>query len=144
MNDVGLEDDPTIPDDCELLRRVPLRRDINIIWDHNLQRWRPSSASFENHHSGTPMSITLRTELEEGGRGPADVLKGHNNFGLAAITAGIAREQNQRVVRDPLPEEPAHGLVVGKKTKSISRAMAKSAKWIIPPAHVEPPDQTIK
>lgn len=97
MNYVGLEDDPTIPDGCELLRRIPLRRGINIIWDHNLQRWRPSSASFEDHHSGSPMSVVLWTVLEEDGRSPADVLKGHSDFGLAAITAGFARKQHQRI-----------------------------------------------
>lgn len=40
---------------------------------------------------------------------------------------------NQKVVRDPLPEEPAHGLVIGNKTRSCRRNFAKETNWIIEP-----------
>ena len=77
------------------------------------------------------MSIVLGDELEAVGRAPATVLEGHEGFALAAITAGIARDNRQAVVRDPLPQEPAHGLVVGQKTKRARSNMAKAAKWVI-------------
>lgn len=138
MDHTDLEDDLTIRDECELLRRIPVKPDINIIWDANQRRWRPTSASFRDHPNGSPMSIALGDELKKADRNPAEVLIGHENFALAAITAGTARENQQRIVRDPLPEESAHGLVVGKKKKESSR-MAKAAHWVIAPDDLAPP-----
>ena len=135
MHQTDLEDDPSIRDDCELLRRIPIKLEINIIWDDNQKRWRPSSASFKDHRNGTPMSIVLKDELEKAGRSPAEVLTGHEDFALAMVTAGIARESQQHVARDPLPDEPAHGLVIGEKKKA-SRIMAKAAQWVIAPANI--------
>ncbi len=137
MSHTDLEDDPTIRDECELLRRVPIKPAVHIIWDDNQKRWRPSSASFQDHPNGTPMSIVLRDELENAGRNLDEVLIGHDDFALAAITAGTARENQQRVARDPLPEEPAHGLVIGKKKKA-KREMAKVAQWVIAPTGLTP------
>ena len=78
------------------------------------------------------MSIVLGDELKNAGREPAEVLADHEGFALAAITAKTARENNQSVARDPLPEEPAHGLVIGKKN-AASRRMAREAEWVISP-----------
>ena len=137
MDYPDIEDDPTIRDECELLRRVPINPKVNVIWDGNQGRWRPSSASFKDHPNGTPMSIVLRDELDNRGREPSEVLIGHDNFALAAITAGFAREHQQRVAREPLPEEPAHGIVIGEKKKA-SRKMAKAAQWVLPPDLLPP------
>ena len=50
-----------------------------------------------------------------------------------AITAGLARELGQIVCKDTEPpNDPAHGLVIGKKTGSIANRFAREAKWIIP------------
>ena len=133
MNDDEVVDDVTIRDDCQLLRRIPTKFKLNIIWDDNIQRWRPSSASFENHPNGTPMSVVLMDDLENSGRSVTEVINDPDEFALAAITAGCARMNNQKVIRDPLPEEPAHGLVVGNKTKSCRRNFAKEAIWIVEP-----------
>lgn len=35
MNYADIEDDPTIRDECELLRRVPITPDVFSIWDEN-------------------------------------------------------------------------------------------------------------
>lgn len=127
-------DDDTIHDETLLLRRVPSRHNIYIIWDDNRKRWRPSSASFEDHPDGSPMSVVLADTLAELERPLTSALEGHERgFALASITAGLARANDQVVVRDPLPEEPAHGLVVGQKTKKRCRELAKSADWIVPP-----------
>ena len=83
------------------------------------------------------MSIVLQDELENSGRKPDEVLIGHDDFALASVTAGVARENQQCVARDPLPDEPAHGLVIGKKRKA-SKNMAKAARWVIPPANLMP------
>ena len=60
----------------------------------------------------------------------ARVLKGHDAFKLSAITAGFARSLGQTVHPDPLPEEEAHAVVCGKKTKGTQRALVKQARWV--------------
>lgn len=84
------------------------------------------------------MSVVIDSELQLLGREPASVLNGHEGFALAAITIGLAREHEQKVVKDPTPEEPAHGLVVGDKRKA-KKKMAKEAVWVIP-VNLTPPD----
>ncbi len=91
---------------------------------------RPSSAAFDDNADGS-MSVVLYQELLGSGRQPDSILLGHENFGLVAFTAGLARECNQAVVRDPLPTEPAHALVVGKKTGSAKKRMCRGSRWVI-------------
>jgi hypothetical protein len=124
-------DDPTIADDAVLWRRIP---PWHVIFDANLGRPRPSKAAFEDHPNGSPMSVVLAEEVARSGRAAADVLRGHEDFALAAITAGLARERNQGVARDPVPEEPAHAVVFGRKTESVKRALARGSQWVLPPS----------
>jgi hypothetical protein len=37
------------------------------------------------------------------------------------------------IARDPLPDEPAHALVFGKKTKAVKSRLAKGSSWVVPP-----------
>jgi len=128
------KDDKSIADGTLLLRRVPTKPNLNVVWDANLGCWRPSSASFENDKDGSPMSVQLSDTLDELRLPMETALKGHEKgFSLAAITAGVARKYDQGIVRDPTEDEPAHGLVIGEKTKHISRKLAKSFRWIVPP-----------
>ena len=82
------------------------------------------------------MSVVIASTLLALGRSAEDVLRGHEGFALAAITAGLARLCHQAVVRDPKEDEPAHGLVIGKKTEFVSRCFAKGSRWIVPPGSV--------
>ncbi len=82
------------------------------------------------------MSVLLAEMVAQTGRGPTDVLVDHEGFALAAITAGLARNCQQGVARDPQPQEPAHAVVVGRKTRAIQSMLAKDSTWIIPPAVV--------
>lgn len=123
-------DDSSIADPCALWRRVP---PYHIIFDDNLRRFHPTSAAFDDDADGSSMSILLGDLVIAAGRGPDEVLAGHTNFSLAAVTAGFARSLGLGAVRDPLPFEPAHGLLVGNKTKSVKRALAKGAIGIVPP-----------
>jgi hypothetical protein len=75
------------------------------------------------------MSVVLGAES----KGPASVLADHAGFALASFTAGLARECQQGIARDPLPEEPAHALVFGHKTKSVRKRLAREAIWVVPP-----------
>lgn len=139
MTAANLGDDQTIRDECELFRRVLIQPDIHVVWDKNLGRWRPTSAAFRDHKNGTPMSVCLGDVLDDLGRTPQSVLQGHEGLALAVISAAVARENNQSVLRDPLPDEPAHGHVVGDKRKA-SRAMAKAAQWVVEPGLPPPGD----
>jgi len=79
------------------------------------------------------MSVVLANLVKRDDRGPRDALGGHEDFALAAITAGLARRCEQGVAREPRPDEPAHGVVFGKKTDSVRKKFARQAEWVIPP-----------
>jgi len=122
-------DDQTIGDDTELLRRIPPRH----FYTENNGSVRPSSAAFENDPNGGPMSIAIMDELDRLNLQPECMLIGHDSYGLVAFTAGLARELGQKIIRDPIDGEPAHGLVVGAKTGSVKKKLYKGCRWIIPP-----------
>lgn len=79
------------------------------------------------------MSVLLAEVMERSGRTEGDALAGHSGFGLASITAGLARICEQGVAPDPVPDEPAHAVVFGKKTQAVKRRLAKEAVWVIKP-----------
>lgn len=97
IND-SYHDDPTIPDEARLWRRIP---HWHFFWDDNLQRFRPASAAFDDDDD-SPMSVTLADDETD----PESALTGHEGYGLAEITAGLARQCQQGIVRDPLPDSP--------------------------------------
>src|SRR5437763_8809051 len=104
MPDREYQDDPTIPDEAELWRRIP---HTQICFDANLGRQRPESWAFSDDPDGEPMSVALADIAVN----PQAALAGLQGFALASITAGLARECQQFIVRDPTPEDPAHALV---------------------------------
>jgi hypothetical protein len=128
-------DDPSIGNEAELLRRIP---PTHFIRDDNLGRLRPTSAAFEDDDDGDPMSVYLTTVLAAEHREASSVLVGHAGYALASITAGLAREKNQTVHPDPVPEETSHAVVCGDKRsggkKSAKKTFAQSARWVIEPA----------
>ncbi|HEY0984828.1 hypothetical protein [Schlesneria sp.] len=79
------------------------------------------------------MSVSLAEHTNSVGRGPADVLQGHDGYGLAQITAGLVRAYEQGVQRDAQPEDPAHALVFGKKSNAARRAFSKECQWVVAP-----------
>jgi len=123
-------DDPTIRDDAGLWRRIP---PWHCVFDGNLGGVRPSSAAFEDHPDGSSMSVLLAEIVAETRRGAEAILAGHEDYGLAAITAGLARACGQGVARKPRSDEPAHAEVFGKKPKSVRKRIAKGSEWVLPP-----------
>ena len=119
-------DDPTIQDSAELWRRIPPWHFFN---DKNLGRLRPSSAAFDDDTDGGHMSVVVATEVA----GPEPTLLGLEGYALASITAGFLRRCGQAIIRDPLPENPAHALVVGPKSESVRRRIARECRWIVGP-----------
>lgn len=126
----GYRDDAAILDDDVLWRRIP---PWHVVPDENLGIMRPSSAAFEDDSDGDPMSVFLAEIVKNSGRGAESILVGHTDYALSGLTAGLARRLGQGIASDPTVHEPAHAVVFGKKTKSISRALAKQSKWVVPP-----------
>ena len=131
MAEPVLQDDRTIADSAELWRRIP---PWHFVLDENSGEIRPSSAAFDNDADGSPMSVFLAEVMAELRKVPPDALRGQEDFALAALTTGLARTNGQSVVRDPLPEEPAHALVAGPKPRSVRRKLSRGAKWVIAPS----------
>ena len=128
MSDQKFSDDPSIEHSDELWRRIGRRQD-QTIFDNNTNRYRPSSGAFNNNRDGSPMSV----DLAKIAKFPSVTLKGHEDYNFASITAGLARDCNQIVAHDPQPDNPAHSVVVGKKSKSVRSRFAKGANWVLPP-----------
>jgi len=59
----------------------------------------------------------------------SETLRGYDGYGVASIITSFARGLQQEVVANKLRLNPAHALVKGKKSKSIARALARSAIW---------------
>ena len=123
-------DDPTVEDDSPLWRRIAPKQ---VIYDDNLGCYRPTSDAFQDHRNGTPMSVILGQDVLDDGRGAESVLAGLEGFSIASITAGLARSKGQGIQRAPLPEEPAHAEVFGKKTKSVQKAFCRASEWVVRP-----------
>ena len=120
------DDDSSISGDENLLRRIPASW---IDWDENGNP-NISSAAFKDEH----LSVYLESVMARDGRAPAEAIRNYAGYGLAAITAAHARALNQKVARDPLPEEPAHAIVYGQKKRGgIGGALRDGAFWIVAP-----------
>lgn len=124
------EDDGTIASDAQLWRNIP---PYHIVEDKNQGGKRISKAAFDDHPDGSAMSVTLGDEVIALGRDPSSVIAHLQGFYLASVTAALARSLAQGVVRRPLPEEPAHAEVFGKKTEGVRRKFAREAVWVISP-----------
>lgn len=116
-------DDPTVQAGCLLSRRF--RPQVHLVSD-GCGGERISSGLFKDPE----LSIQIEECLSARNRGPVDVIVDFPEHDVTAITASVAREQQQAICRDPLPGDECHGLVLGKKTGAISRRLAESAtEW---------------
>lgn len=125
MPERQFEDDPTIVDDDVLFRRIP------PVWltPGEGGRKRISSAAYKDFE----LSILVEALMTAARRPPNDALHDYPDACLVSIMAGFARQHGQKVLKDNAPpHDPAHGLVVGKKTGSVSKAFARASRWVIP------------
>ncbi len=106
---------------------------MHLVPDGSTGGIRISSAAFDDSRDGSPMSVDLEKEMLRWGKNADSTLQGFEGFALASLCAGVVRSLNQGVFRDPLPDNPAHALVFGEKTKSVRKKMAKQAAWAVPP-----------
>ncbi len=129
MVDRVFEDDPTIPGTETLFRRISATW---VLWDENGYPT-ISSAAFKDPE----LSVYLESVMTEAGRTPADAISTYPDCGLASITAGLARSLGQAVVRDPRPDEAAHGIVYGPKPRAgVSVKLRDGAQWVVTPNRV--------
>ncbi|MFQ5729881.1 MAG: hypothetical protein ACE5GN_05935 [Waddliaceae bacterium] len=78
----------------------------NVKRDNSGTPIRPNSSAFKE--GAPPMSVDIASLSSV-----KQTLSGHENFHIAAFTAGQAREIGCKVVRNPLPDNSAHALVIG-------------------------------
>ncbi len=123
------KDDPTIKDDAILWRNIPPRHFVH----DDKGGIRASSAAFQNDKDGSPMSVSLAEVVLRRGGTPENLVRSLPGFALASIIAALARRCDQGIARDEKPDNPAHALVFGRKTKAVQRRLAKGARWVIPP-----------
>lgn len=120
------EDDPSIAGEERLFRRI---HGSHVLWDEH-GRATISSAAFKDEE----LSVALESVMIRDGRPPVDAIRNYAGYGLAAITAAHARSLSQQVSRDPIDEEPAHGVVYGQKKRGgIAGKLRDGASWVITP-----------
>ena len=110
------DDEPSIPADAELWRRIPW---LHWVADSGVPDGRRvSSAAFDDPE----MSVVIADECEGG---EAALLRGHPGFGIASFTVGDVRGLGWGVVRAPDENLPGHAHVTGRKSRSKLRQLAK-------------------
>ena len=123
-------DDPTIPDEALLWRRIP---PLSTWWQKNPVdgEYYLTSAAFDDPNDETPMSVAIAS-LVPGG--PQTFLTGFPGNGIAQFTAGYARHTcGFAVARDPVEGEPWHAHVIGKKKARLRKLLRDGCDVIVKP-----------
>lgn len=110
-------------EDSDLLRRI---HPDQIIFDNNINDWRPTSQNF-NHEM---MSIDIEKILIDKRLDWNFTLLGYEQYSLVRFSIKLARQLNQTVFHCRTQENPAHGEVRGRKTGSIRSKFSKCSNWV--------------
>jgi hypothetical protein len=114
-------DDLFPSDDIILWRRVLLSPSY-IVPDGNTGKFKVSSGAFDD--------VDMSVAIAERAQTTSYLLRGFETSGVVSFSTGFARvEQGQVVKYDPQPDDPAHALVVGRKSSKVRRAFARVARW---------------
>lgn len=122
-----------VPEGSRLFRRIHM---VHLVEGDN-GTTRLSSGAFRD----AEMSIYVESVMASLERSPKTALIENPNDMLVAISVEICQGLGLPVEMDPVLNEPAHGLVLGKKTskvtfqgqqKKISCHLRDSAEWVIP------------
>ncbi|WLQ12098.1 hypothetical protein O5O45_20445 [Hahella aquimaris] len=134
------DDDPSILNEENLLRRVP-SWPIMFKFDHNRNTHRLTSAIFSDSETNdVEISTTHKEKLLDSNKQLQDALgetRKKEGWGLVAINCGDLRNQispPQKLVADPTEDDPFHTLIVGKKSKSVKRKMVDMVTTLIAPS----------
>lgn len=105
-----MHDRKTISDDDDLYRRIPP-------WHYVEKEDRISSAAFKDEETSVNWSEYAT---------PAETVSGFPGFRVGALKAKIPRSEKQKVIHDPKPTNYSHSLIVGKKTQSVAKHLARA------------------
>jgi len=133
MPDVAQTDDASVEDGDELWRRI---HPTQVLYDKNLGKWRPTSNAFRDSSSGHSLSVYLARLVLSSGRTAESIIESWPQYSLASLTAGVVRADGLavRLELDPAhPEEEAHAVIVGKKSRPVSQRLAAASTWVVPP-----------
>ncbi len=128
-------------DDPNLLGHQRLWRRIHPSWyvpDLEAGERKVTSQAYQNGKTaeGLPanhMSVTL-ADRQDAPKSPAEAVSGkYDGYGLVQFSIASARALGQGVSHTPTPDEPAHGSVTGKKTKSVMNGFKERAELLIEP-----------
>jgi hypothetical protein len=123
-------DDPAIPDETRLWRRIPPISSA-LTFDSRTGLHLPSTANYNDSDDGSPMSVFIASDLS----GPAEALSGYPDYFLVEFKAGDARSKGMGVMGDPKNDPPGHAYVVGKKTYGKRKHLRRSSRWIVAPVN---------
>lgn len=96
-------DDPEVPDEEELLRRIPWVPD-HVGFDAQTGSYFPHPAAFRRGNPGEGMSVHMLSVIEGRGRAATDV-HDSERFGTVAFLAGVPRTVGGGVVAIPATED---------------------------------------
>jgi hypothetical protein len=140
MNPDQYSDDPSIPDDAILWRFI---RPEHVVFDKKLESVRPKSLCFTDSSDGSPMSALIAERVADSGRNARDLLVDRwAGCYIVSFAVGFIRNELGLGVtaHPPVPDEPAHAWVFGKKTRKVRSdlARAEGTRWVVGPP--EAPD----
>jgi hypothetical protein len=125
-------DDPSIPDDARLLRRI-------------FPGWYKgegpeailTSQAFDDAPDGSSMSVFVERRLAELGLTPMDVLADHDGYGLVALEAGLVRRLDFGITWSPDATDglrgQAHAEVHGNKSPGKRKRLRDLCVHIVGP-----------
>lgn len=104
-----------------VMRRV---RDYEIITDSHGGSPRPSSNAFIQDGPDGDVSVYLTSETT-----PAHIIREYPGTYVAVVEIGVIRAQGLDVERDPVPGNPGHCNITGRKSRGKARAIARNSGW---------------
>jgi hypothetical protein len=125
MPEINLLDDPMIPDEELLFRAIHPSHVIGT------QITSATFCSRSNSHPSVDRS-NFSTPTQTLKRFP-------NSAGVIQIITGNVRALNLGVASAPLPDNPAHAVIIRNlslsqgKWKELARQLVRASEWIIPP-----------
>ena len=109
-----------LDDGLTILRRV---RDYEILEDEG-GRPRPSSQAFIQGGPDGNVSVYLASETT-----PERIIQDYPGTYIAEVDISTIRGQGLDVEREPTLGDPGHCNIIGRKTRSRTRAIARNSRW---------------
>ena len=82
----------------------------------------PASSSFSLKKGENGLSVDLERLTTY-----SNAIQDRSRFRLFALDAGFTRSLDLENVHDPMPENPAHSLIIGEIARGLSRKLARAA-----------------